>query len=207
MILVLDNRDSFVFNLARYLERLGARPHVVRSDAIDLAAIEAMAPAALVVSPGPCGPAEAGISVAAVRRLSGRIPVLGVCLGHQVIGAVFGGRVERAREPMHGRASPILHAGAGLFAGLPAALSAGRYHSLIVAATQAMERELTVDARSPAGEIMALRHRRHPTFGVQFHPESILTPDGAALLAAFLGHVDAAPPEGGRETPEARRSL
>ncbi|MET0259399.1 MAG: aminodeoxychorismate/anthranilate synthase component II, partial [Methylobacterium sp.] len=116
-------------------------------------------------------------------------------------------RVERAREPMHGRASPILHAGAGLFAGLPAALSAGRYHSLIVAATPAMERKLAIDARSPAGEIMALRHHRHPTFGVQFHPESILTPDGAALLAAFLGHVDAAPPEGGRETPEARRSL
>jgi len=194
MILVLDNRDSFVFNLARYLERLGTRTHVVRSDTLDLAAIEAMAPAALVVSPGPCGPAEAGVSVAAVRKFSGRIPVLGVCLGHQVIGAVFGGRVERAREPMHGRASPILHEGAGLFAGLPAPLSAGRYHSLIVTETPDMERVLAIDARSPAGEIMALRHRRHPTFGVQFHPESILTPDGAALLAAFVHQIGAPRP-------------
>ncbi|RIX97949.1 aminodeoxychorismate/anthranilate synthase component II [Aureimonas flava] len=186
MILVLDNYDSFTHNLARYLERLGGRVAVVRSDRIDLSGIAAMAPAALVLSPGPCGPAEAGVCLAAVSALSGQVPILGVCLGHQVIGAAFGGRVERAREPMHGRASPLAHGGAGLFAGLPDPLPAGRYHSLVVRETAAMARHLAVDARSPAGEVMALRHRRDPTFGIQFHPESVLTPDGDRLLARFL---------------------
>lgn len=189
MILVLDNYDSFVFNLARYLERLGAEPHVVRSDAIDCAAVAALAPQAIVISPGPCGPTEAGISLEVVRRFSGVHPILGVCLGHQVIGEAFGGRVERAVQPMHGRASDIRHDGAGLFAGLAQPMVAGRYHSLIVRETTAMAQALHVDARSSEGEIMALRHRRHPTFGVQFHPESILTPEGDRLLAAFLRQV------------------
>lgn len=191
MILVLDNYDSFVFNLARCLERLGAEPRVVRSDAIDCDGVAALAPRAIVVSPGPCGPGEAGISLAVVRRFSGVRPILGVCLGHQVIGAAFGGRVERAVQPMHGRASAIRHEGAGLFAELPRPMTAGRYHSLIVRGTPDMEKALLVDARSPEGEIMALRHRRHPTFGVQFHPESILTPQGDRLLAAFLRQVAA----------------
>ena len=186
MILVLDNYDSFTHNLARYVERLGADVAVVRSDRIDLAGIEALAPRALVLSPGPCGPAEAGVCLEAVEALSGRVPILGVCLGHQVIGQSFGGRVERAREPMHGRASPLAHAGTGLFEGLPDPLPVGRYHSLIVRESAGMARHLDIDARSPAGEIMALSHRSHPTWGIQFHPESVLTPDGDRMLARFL---------------------
>ncbi|WP_182083874.1 aminodeoxychorismate/anthranilate synthase component II [Aureimonas sp. ME7] len=186
MILVLDNYDSFTFNLARYAERLGEETLVVRSDRIDMAEIEAKTPDALVISPGPCGPAEAGVSLEAVRALSGRLPILGVCLGHQVIGAAFGGRVERADEPMHGRASPCWNDGTGLFEGLPETIPVGRYHSLIVRGTREMDESLKVDARSGAGEIMALSHRRHPTFGIQFHPESVLTLDGAAMIERFL---------------------
>ncbi|GGD04838.1 anthranilate synthase component II [Aureimonas glaciei] len=186
MILVIDNYDSFVFNVARYLERAGGRTHVVRNDAIDLAGIEALSPRAIVVSPGPCTPDEAGISLSVVEALSGTVPLLGVCLGHQCIGKIFGGTVERARRPLHGRASTLDHDGAALFAGLPSPMQAGRYHSLIVTETAAMADALVVDARSEEGEVMALRHRSHPTYGIQFHPESVLTEHGLPLFENFL---------------------
>ncbi|MCK5933502.1 MAG: aminodeoxychorismate/anthranilate synthase component II [Fulvimarina manganoxydans] len=190
-LVVLDNYDSFVFNVARYLTRLGAKTIVLRNDRTSLAEIEALDPEAIVVSPGPCSPREAGISCDLVRAFSGRTPILGICLGHQVIGDVFSGRVTRALRPMHGRASPMLHEGANLFAGLRPETKAGRYHSLIVEETPTMLEVLSVDARSPDGEIMALSHRTDPTFGVQFHPESILTEDGEALLANFIARARA----------------
>jgi len=187
MILVLDNYDSFVFNVVRYLEELGEEVRVVRSDALDVAGIRALAPDALVVSPGPCTPAEAGISLPAIRDLSGQVPILGVCLGHQAIGAAFGGRVARAQRPLHGQATPIDHRGERLFAGLPAPMPVGRYHSLVVTPEPGMEKHLTIDAVSQEGEVMALSHRTHPTYGIQFHPESVLTEGGHALFANFLG--------------------
>ncbi|WP_375454722.1 anthranilate synthase component II [uncultured Methylobacterium sp.] len=187
MILVIDNYDSFVFNVVRYLEELGETVRVVRNDALDVAGIRALAPDALVVSPGPCTPAEAGISLPAICALSGTVPILGVCLGHQAIGAAFGGRVERARAPLHGQATPVAHDGQRLFAGLPAPMQVGRYHSLVVAAQPGMDRILTIDARSAEGEVMALSHRTHPTYGIQFHPESVLTENGHAIFANFLG--------------------
>lgn len=186
MILVIDNYDSFVHNVARYFAMLGAATEVVRNDALSVADIRHLAPEAIVISPGPCTPAEAGISCDVLGALSGRVPILGVCLGHQCMGAVFGGRVVSARHPMHGLASDIKHDGARLFAGLPDPLLVGRYHSLIVEPTAAMERVLTVDAWSVEGEIMALSHKLHPTYGVQFHPESVLTPAGRALFGNFL---------------------
>ncbi len=189
MILLLDNYDSFSANLARYLERLGHRVRSVRSDRITLADIEASPPGGIVLSPGPCGPAEAGICLDAVARFSGRIPILGVCLGHQVIGAAFGGQIGQALHPMHGLACAIRHDGRDLFARLPNPMQAGRYHSLIVRPTPRMEDHLRATAWSEEGEIMALRHRRHQTFGIQFHPESVLTPDGARLLEAFCARI------------------
>lgn len=186
MILVVDNYDSFVHNVARYVAVLGRDVEVVRNDALSLDDIARLAPEAIVISPGPCTPAEAGISNAIVEHLSGRVPILGVCLGHQCIGASFGGRISRARRPMHGLASDISHTGERLFAGLPQPLPVGRYHSLIVEPTPEMERHLVVDAVSPDGEIMALSHRTHPTWGVQFHPESVLTPAGLALVTNFV---------------------
>jgi para-aminobenzoate synthetase component 2 len=186
MILVIDNYDSFVHNVARYFAVLGAACEVVRNDALTIAEIEALRPEAIVLSPGPCTPDEAGISRAIVRDLSGHVPILGVCLGHQCIGAVFGGRIARAARPMHGLTSDVRHEATGLFAGLPSPLPVGRYHSLIVEPTEAMDRLLSVDARSEEGEIMALSHRSHPTWGVQFHPESVLTPSGLALFGNFL---------------------
>lgn len=188
-VLVLDNYDSFVFNVGRYLERLGAETVIHRNDKVSVSEVEASGANAIVVSPGPCSPKEAGISCDLVRTLSGRIPILGVCLGHQVIGDVFEGHVTRALRPMHGRASVMLHDGANLFEGLPLDTKAGRYHSLIIEETPAMLEHLAVDARSPDGEIMALTHHRHPTFGVQFHPESILTENGTAIFANFLNRA------------------
>jgi len=186
MILVVDNYDSFVFNVVRYLMELGETVRVARNDAIDVAGIRALAPDALVLSPGPCTPAEAGVSLPAIEALSGRVPILGVCLGHQAIGAAFGGEVLRAREPLHGQATPITHAGARLFRDLPSPMQVGRYHSLIVAERPGMGEHLTVDAVSGEGEVMALSHREHPTYGIQFHPESVLTEHGHALFGNFL---------------------
>ena len=184
MILVLDNYDSFVDNVARYLRELGEEVTVARNDAITVADIDAMAPRAVVISPGPCTPREAGVSNAAVAALTGRVPILGICLGHQCIGDVLGGTVKRAREPMHGRASMVSHAGTDVFRGLPNPVRVGRYHSLIVEVDE--RSPLVVTARSDRGEVMGLAHREHPTYGVQFHPESILTEGGHAMLANFL---------------------
>ena len=186
MILVIDNYDSFVFNVVRYFEELGETVQVARNDALDVSGIRALAPEAIVISPGPCTPAEAGISLPAIRELSGAVPLLGVCLGHQAIGAAFGGRVARATRPLHGQATPVRHDGTGLFTGLPDPMRVGRYHSLIVAPEPGMAERLRIDAVSTEGEVMALSHRSHPTWGVQFHPESVLTEDGHALFGNFL---------------------
>jgi para-aminobenzoate synthetase component 2 len=185
MILIIDNYDSFVFNIARYLTELGEETRVVRNDAIDAAGAAALQPDAIVISPGPGRPRDAGQSLAIVEDLHARIPILGICLGHQCIGEVFGGRVVRAREPMHGRASAIHHDGKGLFAGLPNPFQGGRYHSLTVELDDGAG-PLAVTARSGSGEIMALAHRRALTFGVQFHPESVNTEHGHTLLGNFL---------------------
>jgi anthranilate synthase/aminodeoxychorismate synthase-like glutamine amidotransferase len=185
MILLVDNYDSFVHNLARYLRRLGQETRVVRNDALAPAQIAAMQPAAIVLSPGPCTPYEAGSSLAIVKELSGQIPILGVCLGHQTIGAAFGAKIVRAVRPMHGRTSLIVHDGRGLFAGLASPLLVGRYHSLVVDPLTLPD-ELEATAHSADGALMALAHRRWPVFGVQFHPESILTEGGYAILANFL---------------------
>ncbi len=184
MILLIDNYDSFVFNVARYLTELGERVEVVRNDAASLAEIAGAGADAVVVSPGPCSPNEAGVSLDVIRTLSGRLPILGICLGHQCIGQAFGGRVVRARTPMHGRASQITHHGTDVFAGLPSPFPAGRYHSLAVELEPGTP--LLATAWSEDGEIMGLAHREHPTFGVQFHPESVLTEHGYALLGNFL---------------------
>lgn len=187
MILVVDNYDSFVFNVVRYVEELGESVRVVRNDAIDVAGIRALSPDALILSPGPCTPAEAGITLPAIEALSGQVPILGVCLGHQAIGAAFGGTVERALRPLHGQATAVRHDGARLFAGLPNPMQVGRYHSLIVTPRPGMDETLLVDAVSGEGEVMALSHARHPTYGVQFHPESVLTENGHAVFGNFLG--------------------
>lgn len=175
-----------MFNIARYFRKLGAQTQVVRSDAISVTELAALKPRAIVISPGPCTPMEAGISTAVVRELSGCVPILGICLGHQCIGSVFGGRVVRAHRPMHGQASPITHGGRGLFKELPSPLWVGRYHSLAVELDLSEASDLMVTARSDEGEIMALSHRHHPTYGVQFHPESVLTQEGHVLLMNFL---------------------
>lgn len=185
MILVVDNYDSFVHNVARYFVELGESVRVVRNDAITADDLRARA---IVISPGPCTPHEAGQSMAIMREFSGHLPILGICLGHQVMGAVFGARVTRARRPMHGDSSEINHDGKGLFEGLPQRFNAGRYHSLIVELDGA-DTPLEVTARSDEGEIMGLRHKSHPTFGVQFHPESILTEHGYDMLRNFLKAV------------------
>jgi para-aminobenzoate synthetase component 2 len=187
MILIVDNYDSFVFNVARTFEEVGARTEVRRNDAITPGEAQAMDLEAIVLSPGPCAPRQAGASLDLVRIFSGRLPILGICLGHQCIGEAFGGRVGHARTPMHGRASRILHDGTGLFEGLPNGFLAARYHSLAVEIDEGSD--LAVTATSEEGEVMALAHRSHPTFGVQFHPESILTEHGHALVRAFLERV------------------
>jgi len=187
MIYLLDNYDSFTYNLYQALRQLGAEVTVARNDQVTVEEVEALAPDldGVVLSPGPCTPAEAGISVPLIRRLAGRVPILGVCLGHQAIGAAFGGRVVRAPNLMHGKTSPILHRGRGVFAGLPNPLTATRYHSLIVE-RESLPASLEVTAEAD-GLIMGLRHQELPIEGVQFHPESILTPAGKDLLANFLG--------------------
>ena len=185
MILVIDNYDSFVFNIARYVEELGHETQVIRNDRIDSFGIAASGPAGMIISPGPCTPNQAGVSTDAVRRLSGMMPILGICLGHQCIGQAFGAQVTHAATPMHGRASTVRHNGSGLFAGLPQEFKVGRYHSLIVSSYEDAP-DIEPCAWSDDGEVMAIRHRKHPTFGVQFHPESVLTEHGYDLLAAFL---------------------
>jgi anthranilate synthase/aminodeoxychorismate synthase-like glutamine amidotransferase len=187
MLLVIDNYDSFTYNLVQYLGELGEEPVVRRNDAISVADVQAMRPVAIVLSPGPCTPAEAGITVPLVRACGDRIPMLGVCLGHQAIGEAYGGRVVRARRVMHGKTSRITHQGQDLFESLPSPMEVMRYHSLVV------ERETVPDALEilavgvdDPDEIHALRHRTHPVWGVQFHPESILTAHGKQLLRNFL---------------------
>jgi anthranilate synthase/aminodeoxychorismate synthase-like glutamine amidotransferase len=185
MILMIDNYDSFTYNLVQYISQLGGEVTVYRNDAITADDIGAMAPEMIVVSPGPCTPTEAGISVETIRRFHRHIPILGVCLGHQAIGQAFGGRVIRAKRVMHGKTSPVSHDGKTVFAGIPNPFTVGRYHSLIV------EREnlpdcLEISAETAEGEIMGLRHRSLPVEGIQFHPESILTPAGMAIIGNFL---------------------
>ena len=185
MLLMIDNYDSFTYNLVQYLGELGEQVVVRRNDEITLDEVEAMGPERIVVSPGPCTPNEAGISVPLIKRFAGEIPLLGVCLGHQSIGQAFGGRIVHARELMHGKTSPIRHTGAGVFRELPDPLIATRYHSLVI------EREtlpdcLEVTAWTDDGEIMGVRHRTLPVEGVQFHPESILTEKGHELLRHFV---------------------
>lgn len=187
MIVMIDNYDSFTYNLVQYLGEMGEELHVVRNDQLTCEEIADLAPSYLMVSPGPCTPNEAGISLEAIERLAGKVPIFGVCLGHQSIAQVFGGNVIRAQRLMHGKTSQVFHNGEGVFAGLPNPFRATRYHSLIV------EREslpdcLEITAETAEGEIMALRHRELPVEGVQFHPESIMTEHGKQLLRNFLTH-------------------
>jgi anthranilate synthase/aminodeoxychorismate synthase-like glutamine amidotransferase len=190
VILLLDNYDSFVYNLARYVRELGEEPLVVRNDAVSLDEIEALAPSHIIVSPGPCTPTEAGISVSAIRRFGASTPILGVCLGHQAIGTAYGAEVVRARRPMHGKTSRIHHDGEGLFADVPSPFTATRYHSLVIA-PDSLPSALRVTATSDDGEIMGVAHRTDPVVGVQFHPESALTEHGYWLIDRFL-HGDRA---------------
>jgi anthranilate synthase component 2 len=187
MILVIDNYDSFTYNLVQYLGELGAAVEVRRNDAITVDDVGALAPTAVVLSPGPCTPTEAGITVPVIRRWGATIPMLGVCLGHQAIGEAFGGKVVRADRVMHGKTSRVTHDGTGVFAGLPSPLEVMRYHSLVIEPSSLPE-ELVVTARAvdAPDEIHAVRHAEHPVFGVQFHPESIMTQHGKQMLANFL---------------------
>ncbi|MGI8757083.1 MAG: anthranilate synthase component II [Acidimicrobiales bacterium] len=185
MILMIDNFDSFTYNLVQYLGEMGEELVVKRNDEISLEEIEAMAPEQIIVSPGPCSPSEAGISVAAIQRFAGAIPLFGVCLGQQAIGQAFGGRIVRAQTLMHGKTSPIHHDGRGVFAGMPQDFPATRYHSLVIE-NATLPAELEVSARTPDGEIMGVRHKTLPIEGVQFHPESILTEGGKRILKNFV---------------------
>jgi anthranilate synthase/aminodeoxychorismate synthase-like glutamine amidotransferase len=189
MLLIIDNYDSFTYNLVQYLGELGAEPVVKRNDEITVPEIEALQPQAVVISPGPCTPKEAGISNDVIAKIGPRLPMLGVCLGHQCIGHVYGAVVVRAARLMHGKTSPILHDGTGVFAKLPSPFEATRYHSLIVDPPTVPE-TLIVNARTAEGEIMGIHHRDYPIHGVQFHPESILTRHGKDLLANFLRMTD-----------------
>jgi anthranilate synthase/aminodeoxychorismate synthase-like glutamine amidotransferase len=192
MILLIDNYDSFVYNLARYVRELGETPLVRRHDAITPGEILALAPTHIIISPGPCSPNEAGVSTEVVRRVGPTIPILGVCLGHQCIGAAYGGEIVRAGRPMHGKTSRIHHAGTGLFTGLPSPFRATRYHSLVIAPAS-VPPELEITATSEDGEIMAVQHARFPVYGVQFHPESVLTEHGYRLIDHFLHGIPPTP--------------
>jgi len=186
MVLMIDNYDSFTYNLVQYLGELGADVKVVRNDDLSVDAVVAMRPEKIVLSPGPCSPNEAGISLELITRLCGKVPILGVCLGHQAIGQAFGGKVVHAKTLMHGKTSAIHHSGKGVFGGLPTPFTATRYHSLAVE-RESLPGNLEITAWTEDGEIMGLRHREVPVEGVQFHPESILTEHGHALLKNFLG--------------------
>jgi anthranilate synthase component 2 len=188
MLLMIDNYDSFTYNLVQYFGELGEEVKVLRNDAIDVAGIAALAPARIVISPGPCTPREAGISVSLVRAFAGKLPILGVCLGHQAVGEAFGGRTVHAGRVMHGKTSAISHTGKGVFAGLPSPFVATRYHSLVIERAS-LPACLEVTAESDDGEIMGVRHRQFEIEGVQFHPESILTEHGHALLKNFLERI------------------
>jgi anthranilate synthase/aminodeoxychorismate synthase-like glutamine amidotransferase len=189
-VLVLDNYDSFTYNLVQYLGELGAATEVFKSDGIDVGGIRARAPDGILISPGPCTPNEAGVSLEVIRVLGGAIPVFGVCLGHQAIGQAFGGRVVRAGRLMHGKTSPILHDGRGVFEGLPSPFDATRYHSLLVE-QESLPDSLEVSAWTAEGEIMGLRHRTVDVEGVQFHPESVLTEPGKQLVGNWVGRLTA----------------
>ncbi len=191
MLVVIDNYDSFTYNIVQTLGGLGAEMRVFRNDEVTVEYIAGLQPDRLLVSPGPCTPAKAGISIAAIRYFAGRIPILGVCLGHQSLGEAFGGKTVRAGRLMHGKTSPVHHDGRGVFTGLPSPFDAMRYHSLVVS-DEGLPECLEVSARTDQGELMGLRHRTLPVEGVQFHPESIMTPDGVALLRNF---IDPAYPE------------
>jgi anthranilate synthase component 2 len=189
-VLLVDNYDSFTFNVVQYLGELGAHVTVFRNDEIDVAGIRAFRPEGVVLSPGPCTPDEAGVTLAAIRQLSGELPILGVCLGHQAIGQAFGGKVIRNVRIVHGKSSPVRHDGKGVFAGLPNPFTAGRYHSLVVE-RETLPAALEVTAWTDEGEIMGLRHRTLDVEGVQFHPESILTESGRPLLGNWLAKLGA----------------
>ena len=187
MILVVDNYDSFTFNLVQYLGELGAELVVKRNDEVTVDEIGALAPSAIVISPGPCAPGQAGVSVATIQRWGSSIPILGVCLGHQAIGEAYGGRVVRANRVMHGKTSRVAHDGSGLFAGIDSPMQVMRYHSLVIEpASMPATLSITARAMDDPTEIHAVKHREHPVWGVQFHPESIMTPDGQRLLKNFL---------------------
>lgn len=185
MIVVIDNYDSFTYNIVQTIGGMGAEMTIFRNDEVDLAAIEACRPDRLLISPGPCTPAQAGISIAAIRHFSGKLPILGVCLGHQAIGEAFGGKVVPASRLMHGKTSPVSHDGRGVFRGLPNPFEAMRYHSLMVEEASLPDC-FEITARTDQGELMGLRHRELAVEGVQFHPESIMTPAGVALLKNFI---------------------
>ncbi|WP_066458460.1 anthranilate synthase component II [Castellaniella caeni] len=184
-LLMLDNYDSFTYNLVQYFGELDVTVQVIRNDQIDLAGVEALAPDRICVSPGPCTPAEAGISIDLIRHFAGRIPILGVCLGHQAIGAAFGGRIVRAQTLMHGKVSAITHTGTDVFAGLPSPFDVTRYHSLAIERATLPDC-LSITAQTADGEIMGVAHKTLPVYGVQFHPESVLSEHGHALLRNFL---------------------
>jgi anthranilate synthase component II len=186
MLLLIDNYDSFTFNLAHRIGELGATVKVVRNDAMTLPELERMAPDRLVISPGPGRPESAGVTIEALRRFAGRIPVLGVCLGHQALAIAFGGRVERASRPMHGKTSRVVHDGTGIFRGIDQPFDAGRYHSLVIPKDAVPAGFVVTASVEGDGTIMAIRHEERPVFGVQFHPESVLTPAGQRLLGNFL---------------------
>jgi len=186
MLLLIDNYDSFTFNLAHRIGELGATVKVVRNDAMTLPELERMAPDRLVISPGPGRPESAGVTIEALRRFAGKIPVLGVCLGHQALSIAFGGRVERASRPMHGKTSRVVHDGTGIFRGIDQPFEAGRYHSLVIPKDAVPAGFVVTASVEGDGTIMAIRHEERPVFGVQFHPESVLTPAGQRLLGNFL---------------------